>query len=138
MNEVCITFQSGGYENTDKAALVLRQFCSENNILSAETDKLEICLVEALNNVYEHSYENSGEGNVEIKLSLLERAIRIEISDNGKARSSLKPAVLEFDPEDIENLPEGGMGLYLIESIMDETRYTSINNRNTLNMIKNI
>lgn len=138
MDEVYIIFQSGGYENTDRAALSLRDYCRGNNIASAETDKLEICLVEALNNVYEHSYENSGEGFVELRISLLDGVFKIELTDYGKARSILKPAVLEFDPEDIENLPEGGMGLYLIEQIMDETHYTTFKDRNTLIMIKNI
>ena len=42
--------------------------------------------------------------------------------------------VFEFDPTDVANLPEGGMGLHLIHSVMDEVRYHSEGGRNALTM----
>ncbi|MCZ7603337.1 MAG: hypothetical protein M5R37_10725 [Melioribacteraceae bacterium] len=43
---------------------------------------------------------------------------------------------MEYDPEDIENLPEGGMGLYIIDQLMDEISYKVLDGVNIFSMKK--
>ena len=45
---------------------------------------------------------------------------------------------LIYDENDINSLPEGGMGLFLIKEIMDEVYLKRINDLNVLTMIKKI
>jgi serine/threonine-protein kinase RsbW len=100
---------------------------------------IEQCCVEALNNCIEHSYKYDPNNNIEVVFSFHNNIIELDIMDNGIALESLKKdKSIEFDPEDIDNLPEGGMGLILINQIMDTVSYKSENGFNTLTMIKKV
>ena len=45
---------------------------------------------------------------------------------------------LEFDPEDLRSIPEGGMGLVIIKEIMDSTGYKTEDGKNHLTMTKKL
>ena len=52
----------------------------------------------------------------------------IAISDTGKPMNpkmleEKKQAAIRFDPEDIDNIPESGRGLAIIQGYMDDVRY---------------
>lgn len=100
---------------------------------------IEQCCVEAINNCIEHSYKYDLSKDVEVVFSFEKDTIELNIIDNGIALESLKKDTsMDFDPEDIENLPEGGMGLILINQIMDNVSYKSENGFNKLTMIKKV
>ncbi len=75
-------------------------------------------LGEAFNNIAIHSYANLPPGDVVIEISWTRDEIVMQITDEGHS----------FDPEqvelpDLDALPEGGMGLFIIRSFMDEVDY---------------
>jgi len=101
--------------------------------LSAEAyGAMEVCVVEAVNNAIAHAYRHQHGYRVETAITLHPDRISFEVSDFGTAIVEFAPRTLEFDPEDIGSLPENGMGLFIIETIMDEVSYRSENGRNTL------
>ena len=126
------------YDKVSEACDIFRGFCLTEGIPENVSIKLEICLTEALNNVVKHSYKGVPGKNIGLLLTFLNYTLQISISDTGHARENVQKPKLEFDPEDIENLPEGGMGLFIIEEIMDETKYESDGKTNTFIMIKKI
>jgi serine/threonine-protein kinase RsbW len=105
--------------------------------LSAESyDDMEVCVVEAVNNAIVHAYRKDDGFRVETAITLHQDRISFEISDFGTAIVEFAPRTLEFDPEEIGSLPENGMGLFIIETIMDEVSYRSENGRNTLSFCR--
>jgi serine/threonine-protein kinase RsbW len=75
-------------------------------------------LGEAFNNIAIHSYAGLPAGDVVVEISWTRDEIVMQISDDGHS----------FDPEqvelpDLDALPEGGMGLFIIRSFMDEVEY---------------
>ncbi len=106
------------------------------NIEAEDIASCEIAIREALNNVIKHAYQNRPNNKINLLISLKSKHITISISDFGKSRKSIKEATLDFNPKDIENLPEGGFGLYIIEKIMDTTEYKIENDKNTYIMTK--
>ena len=62
----------------------------------------------------------------------------IEIEDDGAPMPPRQAPVLEFDPDDIANLPEGGMGLFLIQSVMDEVEFDRRDGRNAMRMTRRL
>ncbi|MBU1096184.1 MAG: ATP-binding protein [Bacteroidetes bacterium] len=109
-----------------------------NKICDKVRGEIEICLVEALNNVVRHSYKEKEDNVIDLELTSTNDSFEIIITEYGLARPKLSKPELNFDPEDIENLPEGGMGLFLIDQIMDFTEYNSVNGTNSFKMIKNL
>ncbi|HEY5513209.1 MAG TPA: ATP-binding protein [Geomonas sp.] len=105
--------------------------------LDAETyGEMEVCVVEAVNNAIAHAYRHEDCFLVETAITLHHDRISFEISDCGKAIEDFAPRSLEFDPEVISSIPENGMGLFIIETIMDEVNYRSENGRNTLSFCR--
>jgi serine/threonine-protein kinase RsbW len=72
---------------------------------------------EAFNNIAIHGYDGA-KGDVDITIDIQTDAIAIELVDGGRS----------FDPNmipspELETLPEGGMGLFIMRSFMDEVEY---------------
>jgi len=128
----------------DKVALVaraVRAVCAD--LLDAESaDAIELSLVEAINNVIEHGYEGKPGRDVGVLVSLQPDRVVIEVVDHALP---MAPALLnrstdpfDFDAADLDSLPEGGMGLALIQMNMDEVEYLSANGENRLRMTKRV
>jgi serine/threonine-protein kinase RsbW len=85
---------------------------------------------EAFNNVVLHSYAGRPAGDVVVEINWTRNEIVMQITDDG----------LSFDPKqvelpDLDALPEGGMGLFIIRSFMDEVDYQA-GPPNVLRMVK--
>jgi len=107
-----------------------------SNILSDDIIACEIALREVLTNVVKHAYQNNSNNKIKISFELINNKITISITDFGISKKIFEKAKLDYDPNDIENLPEGGFGLFIIEKIMDYTEYIVENGKNTYTMIK--
>lgn len=87
--------------------------------------------VEAFNNAVIHAYKDRPAGPVEVDLQVSPRALRVVVVDYGQTfRPDLVP-----EP-DLDALPEGGLGLYIIRSFMDDVAYERVDHRNILIMEK--
>jgi serine/threonine-protein kinase RsbW len=73
---------------------------------------------EAFNNVVIHAYRGRPVREIEIEIELDEATLTIHVRDYG---SSFDPSNVP-DP-DLDTMPEGGLGLYIIRSFMDDVRY---------------
>lgn len=89
-----------------------------------EIEDLKIASSEAVTNAVEHAYQGK-EGEVTIGCALYEDKMEIMVADHGSSfdyeetKKNIGP--YETD-EDIEFLREGGLGLYLMEALMDEVK----------------
>lgn len=126
----------GYYDEVAVLSQNMRDFLGKNKVSSKVCDEIEICLTEALNNVIKHSYKGESDKAINVLVNKKKKILEIEIVDTGEARKSFDKPTLDFDPEDIESLPEGGMGLFIIEEIMNETHYRVIEDKNIYTMRK--
>lgn len=129
---------NSAYKNVSSVCFIAKTFCEEQNIAEETIREIELSLAEALNNVIKHSYKGDETNKIEIEMTYDNNQFLLNLSDFGEPRKNLKKPVLEFDPEDIDSLPEGGMGLFIIEQLMDENKYSVDGNKNTFTLVKNI
>lgn len=121
---------------------VIRDFISENalsaGIDEAVVDKIMLAVDEACTNIIKHAYKSSPEGEIILTIDYDENKFTITIIDYGKS----------FEPERVPlpNLQKyykehkvGGLGMYLMKSLMDDVKYTSIPGKyNRVLLSKNI
>ncbi len=105
---------------------------------SIDAHQLEICVVEAVNNVIIHAYGRQPGNTVRVCALIHPDCVEIHISDWGTKMPEQSTPTLEFDPTDDTSLPEGGMGLFLIYTTMDRMEYLSEQGINTLILAKNL
>lgn len=129
------------YANIGMAAHCIRGLFQ--SVFDTETvQQLELAVVEGMNNVVEHAYTERAGNWVNIEVAIFSGALEVVISDQGR---SMDPALLDreqtaldFDENYISTLPEGGMGLALIQMTMDDVRYESAGGINRLIMTRQI
>lgn len=129
-------------EDVSRVAQALRFFIPPEVPEEAKFE-MEIGVVEAMTNIVKHGYESSHAGIIEISYRFSSGVITIELRDQGKPISSealfgSSDAVFDFDPEDIDHLPESGMGMPLMKSTFDHVDYLSADGTNVLRLVKNI
>lgn len=102
-----------------------------------ETHQIELCVVEAVTNVVRHAYGEEPGHEVDVRMALGEK-LRFEIRDRGRTmpQDCLEASrqLPEIDASHLENLSEGGRGLFLLQAIMEDVRYTSTAGGNCLSM----
>ena len=110
---------------------------AEKHLDHSLTLSLNLALEEAVTNVIMYAYPEGTDGLVDIEAIICEHSLSFVVSDSGKA----------FDPTaqpdaDIslsaENRQVGGLGIYLVRSIMDSVSYERSGGKNILTMTKNI
>jgi serine/threonine-protein kinase RsbW len=75
---------------------------------------------EAYNNIVLHGYAGRTPGPIRMKIRNCSRSVRVEISDTGE---SFDPA--QAPPPDLASLPESGIGIFLMRSMVDEVSYVA-------------
>ncbi|MEM9436800.1 MAG: ATP-binding protein [Pseudomonadota bacterium] len=93
--------------------------------LPEERGTVELVLAEVLNNVAEHAYEEKGDGRIELDMSYIADGISIKLQDFGKPMPNGQtplgmPADLDVE---VEDLPEGGFGWFLIGELAKDLTY---------------
>jgi len=108
-----------------------------------DTYATELCVTEAVVNSIKHAYEDEPNHTVSVIFCLQATELVIEIQDTGKSMDpslleAKRDAALNFDTMDMDNIPESGRGLAIIQSYMDEVHYRVEENGNYLKMKKKI
>lgn len=107
----------------------IRDFVSGNaraaGILEATVENIILAVDEACTNIIKHAYKLSPEGEIIIKINYDDEKFTVTIIDYGKS----------FEPDRVP-LPDlqkyyrehrvGGLGMYLMKSLMDNVEYISV------------
>lgn len=107
----------------------------EKNLIQGEIiDQCELALQELLTNLVDHAYNGDTSRTITVTLTCLPTRVLIETQDTGiPARIDLKKTSMP-KPED---LAEGGYGMAIIQSLMDEVSYWTDEGRNTWRLVRN-
>lgn len=120
--------------------LAIRAICSFVESNKNDSYDTELGIVEAVNNVIMHSYNSEPSHETRINVSIYRDKIVFRILDTGRGIDAetniLKCLPVDFTSEEIDNLPECGMGLGIINSVMDGIHYEVVERTNILTLIK--
>jgi serine/threonine-protein kinase RsbW len=78
--------------------------------------------MEIFNNVAIHAYKRKGGGSIELSITPTDRELVIEVRDHGSPFDidEVPPLPSELDED---SLPEGGMGIHIAKTMLDEMTY---------------
>ena len=113
--------------------LAVNKICSAIPLPDDDVYQLELCVVEAVNNSIEHAYSSEEGHRVEVVTTVDPERIEFQICDSG-ASMDFDEAHARSTTQDL--LSEGGRGLMIMQSFMDEISYTRVGDQNVLTMSK--
>ena len=127
--------------STENLAMIrdfVKSIGTQSGMEDLDVARLELAVDEACANVIEHAYDDDTSKEVEIRASVDETSVQIEVVDTGKG----------FDPAAVEQLKvkdlmtakrSGGLGMRLMKSFMDEVHYeVQPGVKNELKMVKRL
>ncbi|MCA1032971.1 anti-sigma B factor RsbW [Bacillus timonensis] len=88
-----------------------------------EIEDLKVATSEACTNAVQHAYQANEEGEVTVGYAIYPNHLEIMVADNGKSFNftQMKEEIGPYHTsQSVEQLQEGGLGLYLIDALMDE------------------
>lgn len=91
---------------------------------SEESNKIELAVDEACTNVIEHAYQHDESKDIDIAIKIDYHKITIVVTDRGKS-FNMKEVELPDMESYLAELRVGGLGIYLMKTLMDEVDYHS-------------
>jgi len=97
---------------------------------------LNLSLDELITNTISYGYRDTDEHEIRITLTEPDGSLVVVLEDDG----------MEFDPftaapepdleADVEERPIGGLGVYLVKTLMDEVAYERLDGRNRITLVQ--
>ncbi|MEF3305196.1 anti-sigma B factor RsbW [Paenibacillus sp. GYB003] len=119
--EPCVTLRvPATADYVDLVRLTLYGIASKLGFLYEDIEDMKVAVSEACNNAVLHAYDEAG--HMEIRFRIAPDALTIVVKDEGRSFdvSSELQTVPPTRGKTIEQLEAGGLGLYLMQALMDE------------------
>lgn len=120
-----------------RVAVSIEAFASEQRLCEKDVRKMHIILEELLSNIIMYGYEDERSHDIDIKVEVVETALKMTIVDDGVAFNPLDVA----SPDTTLSLEErniGGLGIHLARTMVDKISYQRENNKNVMTLVKEI
>ena len=96
--------------------------------------KIKLILEEVILNALNYVHPDKAT-NVYLKMADLDQTISIEIVDDGKAFNPLKEVTVPDTEAPLEDRPIGGLGVYLVKTLVSDISYEWKDGKNVLSML---
>ncbi|PSW18143.1 ATP-binding protein [Photobacterium sanctipauli] len=121
----------------------MQRYLNDHAVTQDVIDQVELCLVEVVNNAYEHAYQYSDQCPIEFSCFFnAEQELVIEVSDYGQSMTqdefsrAIKGEFIEPDPDDPETWTTSGRGFIIVVQLTDDLEYTTSGKKNTFKFLK--
>ena len=111
------------------------KFCLENNVQEEACLDVRLAVEEVVSNTIKYGYENSEDHIIRIQVTWDSQEVLLEIEDDAKPFNPLDAPKPDLSLP-VESRPVGGLGIYLLNSVMDRVDYERANSKNVLRMRK--
>ncbi|TDF95511.1 anti-sigma B factor RsbW [Paenibacillus piri] len=114
-------------EFIDVVRLTLYGICTKAGFTYEEIEDMKVAVAEACNNVVVHAYEPGSSGTMEVRFEMIEHGLRITVKDQGHSFNFPEKAMAAQSLHDksLEEAQIGGLGIYLMQALMDEVEVNS-------------
>lgn len=117
----------------------MRKFVSaqaeKHGFAEAQINDIRLAVDEACTNVIKHAYSYDDSKDFNVDLEFNNSALSIEITDFGAGFNPSKYQAPNLQKR-IKQKKRGGMGIFLIQNLMDELSYDSDGDKNVIRMTK--
>ena len=127
--------------NTLESLSILKEkfeaYCVEQGIKMSVMQKMNIAIVDLLNNIISQAYEDEDEHNIELWVEYSKELLSVTISDDGIPFNPFNRGAvdtkLSLDERDV-----GGLGIFLVKKMVDKYKYRREINKNVVSLTINL
>ena len=124
-------------EQLAKVRKLVATFAKQQGFSDEQIQDIRLAVDEACTNIIKHAYQYDDSKEFEINIESRDNQLWISILDNGQPfdPSSYKKPDIE---DQIRKKKRGGVGVYLIQKLMDKVEYHSSGGKNEIRMLKEV
>ena len=123
-------------DQLQKVNAAIEQLAEEENWSPDVTFQIGLAVEELGVNIVNYGYDDDKDHEIRIVISSEDEAITIEIEDDGHAFNPLSDAPEPDLDAEVEDRTVGGLGIYLVRTMMDEVHYQRQQDKNCLTLVK--
>ena len=128
---------SNRLEEIDVVNQNFNTFAQGHAVPEAIRRRVNLVFDELLNNIISYAYADDEEHVIEIVISLAGDRLGIAITDDGRPFNPFEGAPPDIDLS-VEDRPIGGLGVHLVQKVMDEVAYERRGTNNVVSLVKTI
>jgi len=113
----------------------VQSVCNRLNLDPSVASQMMLAVEEAVVNVMNYAYPIGSQGSIIVDASATRQSLKFIITDEGKAFDPTQRAVADTSLT-AEERPIGGLGILLVQQLMDSINYERVNGKNVLTLKK--
>ena len=121
----------------EKVMHLVSELCARNSIPSDIEYDLNLALDEMTTNVAKHAFQDGGEHQFTLAISLNDNEFVARIEDDGREFNPTAHPMPDLDAP-LEERKEGGLGIYLVRQIMTSVEYERRGDKNVVTLRKKL
>ena len=115
---------------------VIEEFARAENWSPELEFQVKLVFEEIGINIVNHGHDGDGHHEIEIQIISDMDKISVEITDDARPFNPLTDTPPPDTNASLEDRPEGGLGIHLVRTLMDEVRYRRESGKNLLTLVK--
>ena len=115
----------------------LEEFGEANEVSPLQTQRIVLSVDELVTNVIKYG-QREKEGRIDVRADIEDSVFHLEIEDHGIPFNPFSEAPVPDTNLPLEDRPIGGLGVFLVESLMSSTRYERIEDRNRITLTRSL
>ena len=116
----------------------IEEFATTGSVPSAQTQRISLAIDELVTNIIRYGTVEGESADIQVSVRLLEGMVRVEIEHRGVAFDPFVEAAVPDTTLPLEERPIGGLGVFLVRSLMTSTRYERIADRNRITLTRSL
>ncbi|MBC8440566.1 MAG: ATP-binding protein [Deltaproteobacteria bacterium] len=121
-------------ENLKSIRKVMKNIMSKTSLSKEDSGCIILAVDEACSNIIRHGYKNDYNRKIDLTIKLETNLLTISITDNGIIFDKNS-----IETRDIDEIKPGGLGIYIINQVMDRIEYTRTSEGfNKIKMVKEV
>jgi serine/threonine-protein kinase RsbW len=115
----------------------LQEFWSAARLPPSQAPNFELALEEVFANIVMHGSRPGRPATVEVSLALAEAGVSMTVEDDGPAFDPLQLPAPDAAAS-LADRPVGGLGVFLVQRVMDSVSYRRVGTRNRLTLTRSV
>ena len=116
----------------------LEEFAEAHNVPPMDTQRITLSVDELVTNVIKYGTRASEHAHIHVWATIAANVFHIEIEDHGIRFDPFHEAPVPDTSLPLEDRPIGGLGVFLVQSLMTSTHYERIKDRNRMTLTRSL
>lgn len=136
MSASCKVILENRLDELQRFITTLTEFARVGGLPEEVSFSVQLAIDELFTNIVSYGYDDEDSHQVEIKMSVQNRELRIDLIDDAKQFDPLHEAAQPDLDASLEDRRIGGVGIHLVKTMMDDVSYKYEDSKNHLKLVK--